>query len=413
MKFFQDTRPILSAMWRNKIGASLITLQIAVTLAVVVNALFIINGRIEKMSRPMGIDVENIFSIQTVALSEAVNRKNFIQEDLRQIRNIDSVRDAIPILRYLQSGSARAETYRATPQGNHDAEILANINYTDEHGLQALGVELLEGRFFRADEIEHISIDFNGVPSKVVITESLGRKFFSEGNMAGRTIYYDEAGISIEVIGVISDVAAAWMARDTAQLADTKYNFMLHPYVMYNDAVNYLIRTQDGQLASTIPQVEEILLKSDANRLIRLIQTQADVVNNSFSKDYATVIVLTTVMFLMVLITGLGIVGLASFSVKQRTRQIGTRRALGARRKDILRYFFVENLLLTTMGVVLGAIFTYLLNYVLSTAFAGERLDSQYLLSGIVVVYFLGLIAVLGPAKKASAIPPAIATRTV
>jgi putative ABC transport system permease protein len=413
MKSVQDIRPILSAMRRNKIGASLITLQIAITLAVVVNALFIINGRIEKISKPMGIDTNNIFSIQTTALSEGINTKNFIQEDLKKIRSIDGVREATPVLRYLQSGASRAETYRATPQGNHDVEILANINYSDEHGLSALGVDLLEGRFFRRDEIEFISIDYNGTPSKVIVTETLGRKFFPEGNIAGRTIYYDTEGISIEVIGVISDVATGWVARDLQQLADTEYNFMLHPYVMYNNAVNYLIRAQDGQLSSIIPQVEETLLNSDPNRLLRLVKKQTDVVKNSFAKDYATVIVLTTVMILMVLITGLGIVGLASFSVKQRTRQIGTRRALGARKKDILRYFVVENVLLTTMGVLLGVVLTYILNYTLSVEFGGERLAPEYLPGGIIILYVLGLIAVFGPAQRAASIPPAVATRTV
>jgi putative ABC transport system permease protein len=399
-------------MWRNKTGACLIALQIAVTLAVVVNSLFIINTRLDKMALPVGSDTENIFSLSTVALTEDINTENFMREDLRQIRSIAGVREATPLLHYLQGQSARADTYRATPEENDDMEVFANINYTDERGLEAMGVELLEGRFFRADEIQTIDINYNGVPDKVVVTEALGRKFFPEGDIAGRSLYYDD-NATIEIIGVISNVATAWLSRDEPSLADTKYNLILHPYMIYDRSAKYLVRAEDGMLSSVIPEVEKLLLETDPNRLIRSTYTQVEILQRAYSNDYATMVILTVVMFLMLIITGLGIVGLASFSVKQRTRQIGTRRALGARRRDILRYFFVENLLLTTMGVILGAVLTYAVNYILSTEFGGERLAVHYFPAGVVILYVLGLIAVYGPAQKATSIPPAIATRTV
>jgi putative ABC transport system permease protein len=408
-----EIRPILSAMWRNKTGACLIALQIAVTLSVVVNALFIINQRVEKISQPVGTDTANIFSMSTVALSEDLNVEDFIREDLRLIRSIPGVRGATPVMHYLHGSSARADSYRAGAEVNDDREILTNINYTDEHGLEAMGVELLEGRFFRKDEIRHIDINFNGVPSKVIVTESLGRKFYPEGQLAGRMIYYDEDAQTMEIIGVISDVATPWLSRDTAFFADIKYNLMLQPYVIYEGRAKYLIRSEDGMLSSIIPEVERQLSERDPNRLIQRTLTQTEILERSFANDYATMVILLVVMFLMLAITALGIVGLAAFTVKQRTRQIGTRRALGARKRDILRYFLVENLLLTTMGVTLGVILTYVLSYVLSTKFGGERLDVHYFPAGVLILYVLGLIAVVGPAGKASSIPPAIATRSV
>ena len=408
-----EVGPILSAMWRNKLGAALIALQIAVTLAVVVNVLFIINGRIDKINRPVGSDTENIFSLQTVLLSENLNMENVMRDDLERIRNLPGVQAAISLLTYLQSGSARAETYRAVPEINDDMEIFTNINYTDEFGLAALGVELIEGRFFRADEIQFITVNFNGIPPKVVVTESLGRKFFPDGNIAGRTIYYDVQGAPVQIIGVISDVATGWIARDDDFLVDSRYYFMLHPYVIYKDRAIYLVRTEPGLLASIMPEVEASLLASDPNRLIQSVYTQQEILDRSYANDHATMVILSVVMVLMVIITGLGIVGLASFSVSQRTRQIGTRRALGARKRDILRYFFIENILLTTMGVVLGGVLTYVVNYVLSTEFGGDKLDFSYYPSGVLILYVLGLVAVFGPARRASMIAPAIATRTV
>jgi putative ABC transport system permease protein len=413
MQSIMEIGPILSAMWRNKVGACLIALQIAVTLAVVVNALFIINGRIEKISAPVGIDVDNIFTLTTVALSTNQDPEQLIKDDLAQIRAIPGVRDAIPVLTYYQSGSARADSYRGVPESNDDLEILSNINYTDEHGLAAMGIELIEGRFFRADEISYITPDYNGAPTKVIVTETLGRKFIPVGPIAGSNIYYDTQGIPIEIIGVVSDIATGWIASDRVSLADTHYNVMLQPYLIYRSRASYLVRAEDGLLSSIMPQVEAALLESEPNRLISRVLTQSEVLERSYANDYATVVVLIVVMGLMLLITGLGIVGLASFSVRQRTRQIGTRRALGAKKRDILRYFITENILLTTLGVILGGALTYLVNYLRATHFGSEQLDPRYLPSGMILVYLLGVIAVFGPAHKAASIPPAIATRTV
>jgi len=112
-------------------------------------------------------------------------------------------------------------------------------------------------------------------------------------------------------------------------------------------------------------------------------------------------------------VTGVGIVGLASFSVRQRIKQIGTRRAIGARRRDIVRYFVLENLMITTVGVALGALLTLAVNYLLVVNFELERLDPVYVPAGILALWLLGLLAVAGPARKASSISPAIATRTI
>ena len=112
-------------------------------------------------------------------------------------------------------------------------------------------------------------------------------------------------------------------------------------------------------------------------------------------------------------ITGLGIVGLASFSVNRRTKQIGTRRALGATKRDILRYFLVENFVITTFGVVLGGAMTIGFNVWLTEAMSLPKIDLYYVPIGMGVLWIIGQLAVLGPARRACAVPPAVATRTV
>ena len=125
-----------------------------------------------------------------------------------------------------------------------------------------------------------------------------------------------------------------------------------------------------------------------------------------------TILLLTTVI-LLVSITSLGIIGLASFAVRQRTKQIGTRRAIGATRAQIMQYFMVENWLVTTVGVTLGSVLSIALNIWLVDTYALDKLDWTYIPVGIVFLWILGQLAVLMPAIRASAIAPAIATRSV
>jgi putative ABC transport system permease protein len=122
---------------------------------------------------------------------------------------------------------------------------------------------------------------------------------------------------------------------------------------------------------------------------------------------------LGVVIALLLGTSALGIFGLAAFNVSTRTKQIGTRRAVGARRTDILRYFLTENWLITTLGVVVGCVLALLLGYWLSTTFELPRLKLYYLVVGAGVLWVVSLVAALRPARRASMVSPAIATRTV
>jgi putative ABC transport system permease protein len=112
-------------------------------------------------------------------------------------------------------------------------------------------------------------------------------------------------------------------------------------------------------------------------------------------------------------ITGLGIVGLASFSVARRTKQIGTRRALGATRPAILRYFMLENFLISTVGVVGGAIIAIGINMWMVDAFGLQRIAWYLIPAAMLTLWIVGQVAVLGPARRATMVPPALATRSV
>jgi len=174
-----------------------------------------------------------------------------------------------------------------------------------------------------------------------------------------------------------------------------------------------MIRSQPGQRDSLMPRLEEMRAASNPERIIRNLRSMEETRRRSYSLDMGLAKIMGFVMIVLLGITALGILGLASFSVNRRTKQIGVRRALGATTGDILRYFLLENVLITSTGVLLGAIMTVGLNIWLVEMMNFPKIAWYGIPLGVIVLVALGQLAVLGPANRACRVSPATATRTV
>ncbi len=190
-------------------------------------------------------------------------------------------------------------------------------------------------------------------------------------------------------------------------------NVALFPVIADETYARYMVRAKPGQRDALMKQAEDALNKVDNGRVILKVRSLEYVVANSYADDRAMAVYLGVVIALLLGIAALGIFGLAAFNVSTRTKQIGTRRAVGARRTDILMYFLAENWLITTLGVATGCVLALLLGYWLSTTFELPRLKLYYLLLGVVGLWTVSLAAAFRPARRASMVSPAIATRTV
>ena len=407
-----EIKPIFNALLRNRTGAFLIAVQVALTLAVVVNALFITNQKLSRMDRPVGLDKDNIFTMRTTSIDALENREAFIQDDLRVLRNIPGVNNATGLLTTPQGGGTRVDGYHSE-QGGYDFHQMVNINYIDENGLDAFGLKLVAGRNFTPEEVKYVNRDDDSIPDKVLVTQAYADKLFEDGNAAGKSIYYGDNDIPIEIIGVTENMAAGWFGYDHPSINDKMYDMMFHPFITYGNSVWYLVRTEPGALNSVMLNAEDALIQRYPERLVDNVRSQNELLKRVYSRDKALAVILITVITLLVSITSLGVVGLASSSVSQRKKQIGTRRALGAQKMDIVRYFLIENVLVTTLGVVIGAALAFGFNMWLVTEYSQPKLDSLYVPVGVVMLYLVGLIAVLMPALKASGISPATATRSI
>ena len=158
--------------------------------------------------------------------------------------------------------------------------------------------------------------------------------------------------------------------------------------------------------------LEKELLRLNEGRIVT-IRTLVEVRDERFREENALNTILGFISLLLVAVTSMGIVGLTAFSVTQRTRQIGTRRALGATRWAILRYFLVENWVVTSLGLGTGLFVTYGLNYVLAGIVDVPIIGLPLVGGGVAVLWAAGLLAALIPAIRGTMVQPVIATRTV
>ncbi|MGH6995162.1 MAG: ABC transporter permease, partial [Stellaceae bacterium] len=180
------------------------------------------------------------------------------------------------------------------------------------------------------------------------------------------------------------------------------------------------VRARPGRLDAAMREARKALFEANP---MRVMENQPDIGigifpfseirARAYRADVGMAILMGVICVILLAVTGAGIVGLTSFWVGQRHKQIGIRRALGATRRDILRYFQTENLMIAGAGVVLGAILAVGLNLWMMQQFAMNRMSLVYVLTGVIALLVLGQLAVLAPALRAAAVPPVEATRSV
>jgi putative ABC transport system permease protein len=406
------TRPIISAVLRNWTGPVLVAAQIAVTLAVLANAVYIVEQRIEKMDRPTGIDVPNIFVVQSAGATAKYAHDATIRADIAYLRAVPGVIAATSI--DYPPLSDRGNRVGLWLKPNDQAHgVRSNYYEVDEQALDALGLRLSAGRFFRHDEI--LPSRQPGAPPApahvVVITRALAQRLYNVDNAVGRTLYdsFNWLSSPATVVGVVERMQGSRLGSESAERT------LLAPRLPYPDepTADYLVRTKPGMRDRVMRTVAAHLLTSNPDRLIQWVRPLEFFKNRSYLPDRNVEIFLIGVVTVLMLITCIGVYGLATFNVRMRTKQIGIRRALGAQRADIVRYFLVENWLISSAGVLIGCALAIAAGLWLATHYGLPRLDLYYLAGGIPVLMLVGLFAAWWPAWTASSVPPAVATRNI
>jgi len=403
-----DILPILATLRRHKTASGLIVLQVALTCAIVCNALFLISQRLERIAEPSGMADEELVLFNVSGLSKSQDPVAATRADLVTLRGLPGVKSVAIINQLPYGDNFWASGMRLLPDQNAEGVGVANY-FAGEGWLQTTGLRLLAGRDFTNDEYqEQSTLDESAVRKipAVIINQALAKRLFPKGDAVGQTVYVDGPE-PLRVVGVLDTLLSP---NPGGEGEHERFTMMLPVRPSYSSGV-YMVRVDPAQREAVLSAGAAALEKLDARRIVREKRHFIDTRDNYYRQDRNMAWLMGAVCLALLLVTSFGIVGLASFWVQQRTRMIGTRRALGATRGQILRYFQTENFLLTSLGIVLGMSAAYGISLLLMKSYELPRLPWAYLPVGAVLLWALGQIAVLAPARRAAALPPVAALR--
>ncbi len=408
-----ELRPILSTLLRHKTAATLIVLEIALSCAIICNALFLIGQRVDRLNLASGVAESEVVRVQLTGIGKDADAEALTRSDLALLRGLPGVKAAsvtnqVPFVNSSWNTSINMAKDQKQPTMN------ATVYMGDEQFLDVLGLKLVAGRNFSADEfIEWSALDAPAsnvsIPA-VIITRSVADKLFPGQSALGKS-FYSWGDNPMRVVGVVDHLVRP---SEQGGAVEHEYSMIFPIHVPFSLGGNYLLRTDPARRDEVLKAAVSALVKNGPNRIILEdnTKTMEQLRAEYYRQDRAMVWMLVAVIVALLVVTALGIVGLASFWVQQRTKQIGVRRALGATRGQILRYFQTENFLLATIGIVLGMLLAYAINQLLMGKYELPRLPLFYLPVGAALLWLLGQVAVYGPARKAASVPPAVATRS-
>ncbi len=407
-----EIRPIFSSLLRNKTGALLIAAQVALSLAIVANALYIIHDRLERVARTSGVATEaNLFRIGVLQMKDPDSPEAKLAIGDRNYDLIRGIPGVVSVARTNQSPLSRSGWNMGLSLDTKQTETSTNtaMYFGPDSMIKTWELKLVEGRDFIPSDIETVDPETTqSLGRTAIVTQVLAKKLFPSGSAVGKTIYLGTGvnAFPIQIVGVVEQLQTPWAnTGERGEISTIMAQRRVETYA------NFAVRTEPGQRDRVMKDAEALLGKVGGQVVVGNDSMEQDR-KDLYRDDRAIAWMLTTVTVLLLLVTASGIVGMATLWVNQRRKQIGVRRALGARKFDVLRYFITENLMITTGGIVAGLLLAIALNQLLVTQLELKKLPLGYLGVGALVLWVIGVLAVYGPAWRASSISPAIATRS-
>jgi putative ABC transport system permease protein len=362
--FDMQIQPVLAALRRHRLATILIAMEIALACAVLCNACFLIASRIQMTHVDSGVDESSLATIKLTGYDEAkasdLNAR--VTSGLREIPGMQSV-SVINEVPFGETAGNAGITLDSTGQkfaGVVDFYVAGPGNF------EALGLHLISGRAPRADDFQPMKA-FLPSSANVIVSRSLAEHLWPDTDPLGKEFWCGD--FHFRVTGVVAHLARPSAGEGGPGTIEWSVFTPAQPGANLSGV--YLLRADPAQLPRVLRDARAAIAKLAPDAVV---EQQAS----------------------------------------QTIRQIGIRRAIGATRGDILRYFQTENFLIVTSGIALGMLLAYALNLLLMTQYELPRLPLYYLPAGALILWgLIGQLAVLGPALRAAAVPPVVATRSV
>ncbi|MDK1287346.1 ABC transporter permease [Pseudoalteromonas umbrosa] len=401
----KDFSPIFKTLWKNKTGPMLLILQIAVAFTILTNVSFMASSKLHDLTAPSGLDEDVLFSFRANLPVESSDYVALLDQDLRDIKELNSVEritvtNSVPLagwgVFYLLTENEDPESYIAS----------AGAYSGSREYMDTLGFEIIMGRWFEESEIAYASDSFDDLSNSILVTKELAKRISPNDWSAavGSTVYIHAR--AYQIVGIIDRLIATWPEWHGNERS------VVFPAYIFTGENRFIVRAKPGQLEQAMDDVKSLLMQQPG-RFVTDLNTFKHTRETGYKSMESSFIILTSVTIALIMLTMLGVFGQARFTLMKRRRQIGTRRALGASKFQIMRFYILENLIVVGIGVILGCLCAVIANVKLIELFRQDAVPYEYFLYGGLSVFVASLIAVIPTAYNAANTSPAIATRSV
>lgn len=295
------------------------------------------------------------------------------------------------------------------PKPAHDNEMHQAMFYLVEAGFQkAMGITLERGRFVTPGDDEH-------APIVIDIDDAFAHTYFPSQEPIGQHVNLTQFNVQAEIVGVVGHVKQWGPGGDPKALeAQFFYPFMQLPeklMPLVADAVAVVLRTQ-GDPTAMMTSVRQAVRELDPREVVYGVETLDDVWSSSMAARRLAMILLTILAALALALACVGIYGVVSYLVGQRTQEIGVRMALGAHRQDILRLVLGEGAKMAIAGAVIGALAALILTRLMANQLFGVTAHDPVTFTLVALLLItVTLAACYIPARRAMRIDPLVALR--
>jgi putative ABC transport system permease protein len=395
-----------SGTGRERVRKALMVAEVSLSLVLLVGAGLLVRSMYNVLHVDPGFNIENLLTMRvrlTDGKYDLVKRRLFYDECLTRVEALPGVRSAalahsLPIRGASWGGHFIAADKPVPKRGElpHSDNIPVSRNY-----FETMGLRLLRGRAFTgADTAESTPV--------VVINETLARRIWPGEDPIGKRLkqgYPEDDEPWREVVGVVNDFKLNGVER-----AVSMQMFLPYPQEA-RTSVGVVVRT-DGNPLALANAVEQTIHSIDKDLPIYSILTMDQLLRNSLAQRRLTLVLLASFAALALLLAAVGIYGVISYAVRQRTREIGIRMALGARRVDVLRMVIRQGITLTLLGIGLGLAVAWAFTRMMTTLLFDVQPADPLTFSAIAFLLFtVGLLACWFPARRATNVDALTALR--
>jgi predicted permease len=297
------------------------------------------------------------------------------------------------------------------PRPANETEMYQSLFYITQPGyLNVMGISLLRGRFFTADDNENS-------PGVVVIDEDFARQYFPDQDPVGKRIHVGIFGMDPQIVGIVGHVKHWGLGVDgDAQhpiRAQAYLPLMQLPDRLWSGApgAEVVARTK-GSPAALVPAIRDAVRKVNAENVVYDPEPMEQIVGESLAGQRFSMILLSVFAVIALLLSSIGIYGVLSYVVAQRTREIGIRIALGAQRSAVLRLMLSEGMRMALVGVAIGVALALGLTRLMASQLYGVSASDPLTFAGVALLLVgVALFACYIPARRAMRVDPIVALR--